>query len=82
MISRARLIFVVFFVAAVLVGTVHLRTATRRVFHRYRRAKVEQRQLVEQLRNVQLELEGLFSPAVVASQPSEVSDRPRGSRHE
>ena len=76
MISRARLIFVVFYVTTVLLCTVHLRTATRRVFHRYRRAKVEQRQLVEQLRSVQLELEALVSPAAVALQPSAEEEGP------
>jgi len=69
MLSRVRLIYVVFYVTVVLLGTVHLRTAMRRVFHRYRRAEVEQRQLVEQLRCVQLELEGLLSPAAVALPP-------------
>ena len=66
MVSRSRLIFVVFYVTAVLIGVVHLRTASRRLFHGYREAKVEQKRLVERLRSRQLELEHLVNPATVA----------------
>ncbi|MBN1816502.1 MAG: hypothetical protein JW828_04025 [Sedimentisphaerales bacterium] len=64
--SRARLLFMVFYVAAVLIGTVSLRTAPRRLFHRYRQAKVQQQRLVEHLRKRQLELEYQVSPTSVA----------------
>ncbi|MBN1127062.1 MAG: hypothetical protein JXA82_18820 [Sedimentisphaerales bacterium] len=64
--SRARLLFMVFYLTAILIGTVYLRTAPRRLFNRYREAKVQQKRLVEHLRKRQLELEYQVSPTSVA----------------
>lgn len=68
MFSRSRMICVVFYVTAVLIGTVYLRTASSKVFHQARQGQVEQRQLVEILRKKQLELDGLVNPAAISEQ--------------
>jgi hypothetical protein len=66
MLSRSRLIFIVFYVTAVLIATVHLRTASSRIFYRYRMAKVSRKDVSEHLRRMQLELERLASPKSVS----------------
>ncbi len=66
MLSRSRLVFIVFYVTAVLIATVHLRTASSRIFYRYRMAKVSRRDVSEHLRRTQLELESLISPKAVS----------------
>lgn len=64
--SRGRLVYVVFFLTVVLIGTIHLRNSSSRLFSRYFSAKSEQRRLVEELRKKQLELEQLTTPASVS----------------
>jgi len=71
MFSRARLRFILFFLTAALVVTVHLRMSASRLFHQYRLAQVEQTQLRRQLWHKQLELEGLIQPQQVYEQLSE-----------
>ncbi len=61
--SRGRFIYCVFFVTAMLVFTVHLRTSSVRLFNQYRSAIVEQNQSTQQLRQKQLHFESLISPA-------------------
>ncbi len=66
--SRSRLIFVVFLLTVVLIGAVHLRVSSSRVFYRYRRALVVQDNLRLQLGNKQLKLEHLLNPNVISEQ--------------
>ncbi len=66
--SRSRLIFVVFHLTVVLIGAVHLRVSSSRVFYRYRRALVVQDNLKLQLGNKQLKLEHLLNPGVISEQ--------------
>ena len=64
--SRGRLIYVIFFLTVALIGTIHLRNSSGRLFSRYFAAKSEQRRLVEELRKKQLQLEQLTTPASVS----------------
>lgn len=64
--SRSRLIFVVFYFTAVLIGAVHLRVSASRVFYRWRRAQVAQDNLKLQLGGKQLKLERLLNPSVIS----------------
>jgi hypothetical protein len=66
--SRSRLIFVVFHLTVVLIGAVHLRVSSSRVFYRYRKALVAQDNLRLQLGNKQLKLEHLLNPGVTSEQ--------------
>ncbi len=51
-----------------LIGAVHLRVSSSRVFYRYRRALVVQNNLKLQLGNKQLKLEHLLNPNVISEQ--------------
>ena len=66
--SRARLIFVIFFLTAVLIATIEVRTASRRTFYKYRAAVVEQKKLKQQLWQKQIRLESLISPEAIHRQ--------------
>jgi len=63
--SRARLIFIVFYLSAVLIVTVHLRVASSQSFNRCRSAMVNQTRLKQQLWQKQLQLESLMNPREV-----------------
>ncbi len=65
MMSRPRLIFIVFYLTAVLIGTVHLRISSSRVFYRSRMALVVQDNLKLQLGKKQLKLEQLINPSAI-----------------
>ncbi len=71
MFSRARLRFIIFFLTAALILTIHLRTSASRLFHQARLAQVQQDQLTQQLWKKQLELEGLTQPQRVLERLSE-----------
>jgi hypothetical protein len=64
--TRFRLVFVVFYVTAVLILTVHLRNADNRIFYKLCAINTEQSRLKQQLGNKQLQLENLISPAAVS----------------
>ena len=68
MISRARLRYVIFFLTAALVITIHIRTSTSRLFHCIRLEQVRQERLCRDLRLKQIELEALIQPASVLEQ--------------
>ncbi len=72
--SRSRLIFVVFLLTIVLIGTVYLRASASRVFYQWRRAQVAQNNLKLQLGNKQLKLEHLLNPSVISEQIEKESD--------
>ena len=60
--SRPRVVFVIFFLTAVLIFTIHIRTASSRVFNRFCRAEAQQKILRQELRSQQLRFESLISP--------------------
>ena len=60
--SRPRLVFIVFFLTAVLIFTIHIRTASSRVFNRYCKAQAQQKILRRELRDCQLRFESLTAP--------------------
>ncbi len=57
-----------------LIGAVHLRVSSSRVFYRYRRALVVQDNLRLQLGHKQLKLEHLLNPGVISEQIEKKSD--------
>ncbi len=57
-----------------LIGAVHLRVSSSRVFYRYRRVLVVQDNLRLQLGNKQLKLEHLLNPSVISEQIEKKSD--------
>ena len=57
-----------------LIGAVHLRVSSSRVFYRYRKALVVQDNLRLQLGNKQLKLEHLLNPNVISEQIEKKSD--------
>lgn len=61
--SRARFVYIVFFMTGALVFTVHLRTSSVRLFNQYRSAMVEQKRITQQLWQQQLRFESLINPA-------------------
>ncbi|HPD47903.1 MAG TPA: hypothetical protein P5279_14850 [Anaerohalosphaeraceae bacterium] len=78
--SRARLIFIIFFLTAVLIGTVHLRVSASRVFFRCRKAIVEQDNLRLQLGRKQLALEELLNPSIISEHIKKGADAPHEER--
>ena len=71
MFSRSRIRFLIFFLTAALILTIHLRMSASRLFNQYRLAEVQQDRLKQQLWQKQLELEGLIQPRQVQRQLSE-----------
>ena len=65
MISRSRLIFIVFYVTVILIATVSLRSSATRTFNRYRVAHVAAKDLKQQLFGRQLQLERLMNPGTI-----------------
>lgn len=51
---------------AVLIFTVYFRTASSKVFYRFRRAVVVQERLKQRLWQKQLEVEGLINPGAIS----------------
>ena len=77
--SRSRLIFIIFYLTIVLIGTVHLRVSESRIYYRSRRALVVGDDLKRQLGKKQLRLERLINPAAISesvgrSSPSDPED--------
>lgn len=72
---RFRLIFVVFFMTAVLIFTAHIRTVNSDCFYRLCKCLVEQGRLKQQLGNKQLRLESVMNPAHI-SQILNANDEP------
>ena len=63
--SRARFVYIVFFMTGALVFTVHLRASSVRLFNQYRSAIVEQKHITQQLWQQQLRFESLINPTVL-----------------
>jgi hypothetical protein len=66
MTSRFRFVFVIFFVTAVLILTVQVRSANHRIFYHLCAVNVEQGRLKQQLWQKQLQVENLINPAVIS----------------
>ena len=64
--SRPRLIFVIFFLTAILIITVSSRTTSRRIFYRYRSAYVARKRLRQQLCEKQLTLAAMTTPGEIS----------------
>ena len=78
--SRPRLVFVVFFLTAVLIFTIHIRTASSRVFNRYTRAQAQQKILRQELRTCQLRFESLTTPRRLLEQVPEPAEPETSSK--
>jgi hypothetical protein len=61
--SRLRVILVVFSVTAFLIFTILLRTSASRMFFQYQQSSVEQKELLQQLWQKQLQFECMVNPA-------------------
>jgi len=64
--ARFRFVFIVFWVTAILILTVHLRNINNRIFYELCIRRAEQGQLKEHLWQKQLQLESLINPAAVS----------------
>jgi hypothetical protein len=64
--SRSRLIFIIFYLTAILLATVGLRSASSRVFYKFRGALIIQNRLKQQLWQKQLQLESLINPGAIS----------------
>jgi hypothetical protein len=64
--SRARLIFIVFYLTALLIAAAGVRIASSRTFNKFSAALIIQNRLKQQLWQKQLELKGLISPGAVS----------------
>jgi Tfp pilus assembly protein PilO len=64
--ARFRFVFVVFWVTAILILTVHLRNANNRIFYELCVQRAEQTRLKQHLWQKQLEVESLINPAAVS----------------
>jgi hypothetical protein len=64
--SRSRLIFIVFYMTAVLITAVLLRTNSSRIFYKFRLAHVAQNRLNQQLCQKQLIMATLTTPGEIS----------------
>ena len=69
--SQFRFVFVVFYLAAVLIFTVYLHNANNRTFYKVCAHNVEHDRLKQKLWQKQLELEGLINPAAISQRLGE-----------
>lgn len=71
--SRSRVLVIIFALTAFLIFTIHCRTSSAQMFHRYRTGLVEQKELKQQLWQQQLRFECLINPAGLpqSTQPEE-----------
>lgn len=75
--SRSRVLVIVFAFAAFLIFTIHLRTTSARMYHRYRTGLVEQKDLKQQLWNEQLRFECLINPATLPQDQDPEQEQPQ-----
>jgi len=68
---RFRFVFVVFYLTAVLVLTVCVRSAGNRIFYKLCTTEARQERLKQQLWQKQLELESLINPAAISERLGE-----------
>ena len=75
MMSRARLIFIIFYLTAVLISIIHLRTASSRMFFKSRASLVTQNRLKQQLWQKQLQFESLINPGAISENQEGQSEK-------
>ena len=73
--SRSRLVFIVFYLTAVLIATVQLRTISSRIFYRSRGSVVARDAIKQQLWRKQLQLEGIVNPSAVSERSEQEDSR-------
>jgi len=71
--SRGRLIFIVFYLTALLTTAVGFRSTSSRIFNKFSTAMVTQNRLRQQLWQKQLELEGLTGPHAISERMEQKS---------
>jgi len=64
--SRFHFVFVVFYLTAVLIFTVYLRSSDNRIFYKLCICSAEQNRLKQRLWQKQLQLESLINPAALS----------------
>ncbi len=64
--SRSRLIFIVFYMTAVLISAVLLRNNSSRIFYKFRESYVAQNRLRQQLWHKQLTMASLTTPGEIS----------------
>ena len=69
--SRFCFVFIVFYLTAVLILTVYLRSTNNRIFHKLYTINTRQSRLKQQLGNKQLRLENLINPAAISERLDE-----------
>ncbi len=74
--TRSRLVFIVFFLTALLLMIVQLRISSARIFFSYRTEYVRQKRLMQQLWRKQIYLEKLINPDFILTNDPE-NDNPQ-----
>lgn len=69
--TRSRLVFIVFFLTALLLLIVQLRISSARIFFSYRTEYVRQKRLMQQLWRKQIYLEKLINPDIILANEAE-----------
>ncbi|MHC5060082.1 MAG: hypothetical protein ACYTFK_03235 [Planctomycetota bacterium] len=64
--SRSRLIFIVFYLTALLIAAAGLRIASSRTFNKFSAALVTQNRLMQESWKKRLEFEGLITPKAIS----------------
>jgi len=64
-------VFIVFYLTAVLILTVYLRSTNNRIFHELYIINTKQKRVKQQLGNKQLRLENLINPAAISERLDE-----------
>jgi len=64
--TQVRFVFIVFYLTAVLIFTVHLRSTNNRIFYELCKQKAQQNRLKQALWRKQLQLESLINPAAIS----------------
>jgi len=65
---RFYFVLIIFYLAAVLIAAVYLRSANNRIFYKLSAYQSEQNRMKQQLWQKQLQLEGLLNPASISKQ--------------
>lgn len=72
--SRSRLIFIIFFVTAIMIATAWLRTSSSRIFYQYRGVQVQNELLGQQLGEKQIEMHRLTNPEAISESVNDVTE--------
>jgi hypothetical protein len=78
--SRSRLIFIIFYLTAMLIGTVHLRVSKSRIYYRYSVTNVHREELKRMLGDRELRLEQLINPSAIQQEVGKSAASGDGAR--